>query len=115
DKPILSLTPEELASLNLQPASLARLAAVRAALSGLNAAAPMDELVEQGLAALGALVWMQTEPAGFTLEERGRWLAALRDWQRGLRELEAVLAIERGASAASPQSERLSLAEAVAD
>ena len=54
DKPILSLTPEELASLKLQPASLARLEAVRAALAGLDASAPLNERVEQGLAALGA-------------------------------------------------------------
>jgi PD-(D/E)XK nuclease superfamily len=115
DKPILALTSEELVRLKLQPASPARLEVVRAALAGLAAGPPLDELVEHGLAALGAFAWMQVGAAasgsGFSVEERGRWLEALRGWQRGLRELQAVFALGPLPAVA----ERLSLAEAVAD
>ena len=114
DKPLLALTPAELARLRLQPATLARLDGVRAALASLSASTPLDELLEQGLAALGAFNWLQAgaaaDAAGFSVEERGRWLDALRAWQRGLRELEAVFAL-----GPEPPASRLSLAEALVD
>jgi superfamily I DNA/RNA helicase len=112
-KPILGLTPEELLRLKLQPATLERLEAVRRALAGLHTSASANDVVERGLAALGAFAWLRGESAagaGFSIEEQGRWLQAFRSWQSGLSELEAVMAIGQERPA-----ELLGLAEAVAD
>jgi superfamily I DNA/RNA helicase/RecB family exonuclease len=110
-KPILALTPEELERLKLSPTTLERLDALRQALAGLSPTASVYDLVEQGMAAAGAFAWLQGEDtAGFSTEERGRWLQVFRAWQSGLRELEAVIAVDR-----EPPPDLLGLAEAVAD